>query len=101
MRNILKERNQDMDVIHKRARAFHLKKKKPHLERRDYSSRSKVTYDSPSNIHVMTRSILTKAARQSGVELAGLVYTGMPKLKERLQTKRSVMRQVRDYLKQK
>ena len=51
-------------------------------------------------MHGLTRKILFEATQKAGIKMPGIVYTGLPKLKERLQTKRSIMGQVQNYVKQ-
>ena len=90
MKNILRLRHHDMKLVNTRFKRFHAKR----LERKKafiFRGATVVTYDAVTKVHVVTRNIICKASRASGLDIFPFVCTSLPKLKNRLFSKRLVL----------
>ena len=86
-----------MNSVHLRFKRFHLKRLQ---QRKGFSFRGAtvITYDAVSKIHVVTRDLLSKASKASGLDVPPFVSTSLPKLKHRMFSKRSVLNKVKSFI---
>ena len=57
-----------------------------------------ITYDAVSKMHVVSRDLISKASKASGLEIPPFVSTSLPKLKHRMFSKRSVLKKIKYFI---
>ena len=102
LKNILQHRDQNMTIIHRKIKHFHEERKLevlvPCNSNTDYRSVVSITYDTVSKVHNYTQECISKAYKVSGEQCPRIVHSSLPKLGNRISTKRTVLGKVKSLM---
>ena len=102
LHNVLRHRNQNMEVIKQKFKVFMRKLRKPQsrkasTSRLPHSRVLSLKFDLTSGLHLFTRSCVLSAYKSAGITRPRLIYSSLPKVMSRIITKRSLLRKVKLY----
>ena len=99
LKAILENRNQNMAVIHNKFDAFFSKLRGSVNSNSEgapaISSVVSVKFDIVSKVHMFTRPCITESYKACGMPCPNFVYSSLPKVMEKISTKRSVVGKVK------
>ena len=97
---MLRHRNQNMTDIKNKFHSFFVKIKNPRsiTVKRDYRHCIKITFDTTSGIHRLTRSSLLEAYKKLGRKRPLIVYSSLPKVLSHIITKRKLLKRIKSHV---
>ena len=101
LKTVLSHRNQNMKVVKNKIDKFfkNRRAKKRINELKMFTNERRVMsvkFDAVSKSHLFSRSCILASYKASGVPKPSLVYSSLPKIMDRISTKRSVLRKVKE-----